>query len=289
MKSTKLLQFNFSRNSVYPLWIVRSFHYILVFGIFFTNCNLPGIFRFPTELFYFLRNTSDYRISGEILNLRGSELKIVVSVNQSSGITRTEELNLMSGSQNFSTNSLYPNQSIYSVEILNQATNPVQFCSLSNANGSINNAEVNSILISCVDADTSVSQPVFSLPSGEYPLAQNITITTSTLGASLYYTLNGSNPSCSPATGTLYTGAILIPQPSLPSVNLRAVACKGNLSSPVASVTYAITNGLLNAPTLSLAPGSYGSSQSITITAPVAPPGVVLHYTTNGVNPVGSI
>lgn len=125
--------------------ILRAFHFILVFGIFISNCNLPGISRFPTEFFYFLRNTSDYKISGEILN---------------------------------------------------QATNPVQFCSLSNANGSINNAEVNSILISCIDSDTSVSQTVFSLPSGEYPLAQNITITTSTPAANLYYTLNGSSSSC---------------------------------------------------------------------------------------------
>lgn len=286
MKITKLLQFNFSRNSVYPLWIVRSFHYILVFGIFFTNCNLPGIFRFPTELFYFLRNTSNYRISGEILNLRGSGLKISISVQLSSGITRTEDSNPASGSKIFSSNSFYPNQSKYSVEILSNPTNPVQFCSLSNGVGSINNTEVNSILISCVDADTSVSQPVFSLPSGEYPLAQNITITTSTLGASLYYTLNGSNPSCSPLAGTLYTGAILIPQPSLPSINLRAVACKGIMSSAVASVNYTITNGLLNPPTLSIAPGSFGSSQSITITAPALPSGVVVHYTTNGVNPV---
>lgn len=286
MKITKLLQFNFSRNSVYPLWIVRSFHYILVFGIFFTNCNLPGIFRFPTELFYFLRNTSNYRISGEILNLRGSGLKISISVQLSSGITRTEDSNPASGSKIFSSNSFYPNQSKYSVEILSNPTNPVQFCSLSNGVGSINNTEVNSILISCVDADTSVSQPVFSLPSGEYPLAQNITITTSTLGASLYYTLNGSNPSCSPLAGTLYKGAILIPQPSLPSINLRAVACKGIMSSAVASVNYTITNGLLNPPTLSIAPGSFGSSQSITITAPALPSGVVVHYTTNGVNPV---
>ncbi|WCL48449.1 chitobiase/beta-hexosaminidase C-terminal domain-containing protein [Leptospira sp. GIMC2001] len=269
-----------------PIVWIRSLFSFFLLGLFTSNCQLPGLERFPSEMLFLIRNTSNFKISGEILNLKGTGLKISISVSGSTGSLPIEELNLASGTQRFVSNSFYSNQNSYAVEILRNPTDPIQNCETSEGSGIINNADVNSVLISCTDTNTGIAQPTFSLPSGEYPIAQNITIATTTPGASIYYTDNGTNPNCLPIAGNLYTGAIALPQPTLPSINLRAIACKETLSSSISSATYSITNGLLDPPSLSIAPGSFGSSQVLTISAPSSPAGVVIHYTTNGVTPV---
>jgi hypothetical protein len=53
-----------------------------------------------------------------------------------------------------------------------------------------------------------VEEPQFSVPHGFYDSTQNITITTSTPGAQIRYTTNGSAPTAS--TGTVYSGPLSI-------------------------------------------------------------------------------
>src|SRR5258705_3874816 len=50
-----------------------------------------------------------------------------------------------------------------------------------------------------------VATPTFNPPGGSYATAQSVTLATTTAGASIRYTLDGSTPT---ATSTLYTGPI---------------------------------------------------------------------------------
>ena len=75
--------------------------------------------------------------------------------------------------------------------------------------------------------------PTFSVATGTYTSVQNVTIT-STVGASIYYTLDGTTPTSS---SSAYNGAISIDE----TKTLKAIAIKGNWeNSDVASATYTI-------------------------------------------------
>jgi len=79
-----------------------------------------------------------------------------------------------------------------------------------------------------------ISPPVANPPAGEYASAQNVTLTAD--GAtSIYYTLDGTMPTCS--VGVLYSGAISVSS----STPIEARSCyPSNASSTVVSYLYAI-------------------------------------------------
>ena len=80
--------------------------------------------------------------------------------------------------------------------------------------------------------------PTFSPGTGTYTEAQNVTISTTTSGASIYYTTDRSTPSST--NGTLYTGAINVSS----TTTIKAIAVKtGNNDSQVAEATYTINSG----------------------------------------------
>ncbi len=80
--------------------------------------------------------------------------------------------------------------------------------------------------------------PTFSPDEGTYTEAQSVTISTTTSGASIYYTIDGSTPSAS--NGTLYTEAIDVSE----TTTIKAIAVKaGNNDSEVAEATYRIISG----------------------------------------------
>ena len=80
-----------------------------------------------------------------------------------------------------------------------------------------------------------VSSPSFFPSGGSYSSTQSVVLFNSTLGASVYYTTDGTNPTCS--FGTLYTAAISVNS----NTQLSAIACKANLiPSPVIKATYNI-------------------------------------------------
>jgi len=79
-----------------------------------------------------------------------------------------------------------------------------------------------------------VEQPVFSIADGLYNSSQTISISSSNSGASIYYSLDGSEPD---ATDNLYVGPIVISNTSI----VRAIAVLPALAnSKISTATYAI-------------------------------------------------
>ncbi len=81
-----------------------------------------------------------------------------------------------------------------------------------------------------------VAAPAFSPAAGAYASAQSVTISTTTPGASIRYTTDGSTPS--ETQGTLYSGAVTVSA----TTTLNAIAYEsGLMDSVVATATYTIT------------------------------------------------
>lgn len=81
-----------------------------------------------------------------------------------------------------------------------------------------------------------VATPTFNPVGGTYYEAQLVTISCATEGASIFYTLDGTNPT---ESSTVYTEAISISQ----TTTVKAIAVKeGYLNSGIASATYIISD-----------------------------------------------
>jgi uncharacterized protein (DUF1800 family) len=123
---------------------------------------------------------------------------------------------------------------------------------------------------------TTVAPPAFNPPPGSYSVPQRVEILSSTPGAQIFYTLDGSTPSGS--HGTLYAGALTMSA----TTTLKAIAVKPGLAdSPVTSGQYS----LAQAATLFLAQMvpqgaslSLGSGSASLVLAPDQAT-AVLHYT----------
>ena len=125
----------------------------------------------------------------------------------------------------------------------------------------------------------SCAAPTFNPVAGTYGAAQSVTISTTTNGATLRYTTDGSTPT--ETAGTLYSSAVNI------SVNttLKAIAYEtGYTDSTVASGNYYIQ---CSAPSFNPAPGAYGPAQSVTISTTTS--GASIRYTTNGTTPSSTV
>jgi Chitobiase/beta-hexosaminidase C-terminal domain len=121
------------------------------------------------------------------------------------------------------------------------------------------------------------SQPTFSPAAGTYTGAQSVTLSTSSSGAIICYTTNGSTPatngSTGCATGSLYSSAIGVAV----SETVKAIAGgTGYTDSSVGSAAYTIK---ANTPTFSPVAGTYVGSQSVTISSTS---GSVICYNTTG-------
>lgn len=83
-----------------------------------------------------------------------------------------------------------------------------------------------------------VMTPTFSVPGGEYSNVQSIYLNCTTVGATIYYTTNGTNPT----TGsTRYTGSPIVLD-AAGTTTIKAIAIKDGLpNSEIASATYTIT------------------------------------------------
>jgi chitobiase/beta-hexosaminidase-like protein len=124
-----------------------------------------------------------------------------------------------------------------------------------------------------------VATPTFSPAAGTYTSAQSVTISDVTLGATIYYTTNGSTPTTS---STAYTGPIAVSS----TETLQAIAVvTGDTNSAVGSASYVIQNSVAT-PTFSPAAGTYTSAQSVTISDVTL--GATIYYTANGSAPTTS-
>ncbi|MGC2637390.1 MAG: chitobiase/beta-hexosaminidase C-terminal domain-containing protein [Acidobacteriaceae bacterium] len=121
--------------------------------------------------------------------------------------------------------------------------------------------------------------PAFSPAAGSFTSAQSVSLSDTTPGASLYYTIDGSTPTTS---STLYAAPISVAA----TTTIEAIAAaSGYLHSSVATGTYAITLPAAT-PTFSPAAGTYNTAQSVTISDTTA--GASIYYTTDGSTPTTS-
>ena len=121
--------------------------------------------------------------------------------------------------------------------------------------------------------------PVFSPATGTYTNVAAVTITTTTGGATIRYTTDGSTPG--ETAGTVYSSAVNLTSTS----TIQAIAClAGNPDSPITSGVYTIQ---CIAPTFTPAAGAYGPTQSVTINTTTG--GAAIRYTTNGAIPSSTL
>ena len=122
------------------------------------------------------------------------------------------------------------------------------------------------------------ADPTFSPTPGTYASAQNVSLSSATTGATIYYTVDGSTPTTSSA---VYSAPIVV---SAASLTIRAfAAATGYQSSPIVMGTYQI-QGTAATPTFTPASGtSFPSTLSVSIAD--ATPAAAIYYTTNGSTP----
>ena len=121
--------------------------------------------------------------------------------------------------------------------------------------------------------------PTFSPVAGTYAGAQNVTISDTLAGATIYYTTNGSTPTTS---STVYSAPVAVNA----SETIKAIAlASGTSTSAVGTAAYLISTSTAT-PTFTPATGTYTSAQSVTISDTTA--GATIYYTTDGSTPTTS-
>ena len=129
-----------------------------------------------------------------------------------------------------------------------------------------------------------VSAPVFDPASGKtFSNTASITVTSSTVGASIYYTTDGSEPS---ESSTKYSGAISLTTNG--DYTIRAVAIKDGVKSTVTTANYTvnISKDIVETPVITPATGTFTSAQSVTIKCNTT--GADIYYTIDGSEPTES-
>ncbi len=127
--------------------------------------------------------------------------------------------------------------------------------------------------------------PKFSPIAGSYTGTQNVAITSSTSGASIAYTTDGSTPTAVGGVvthGTLYVSPVAISS----TTTLEAVAFKtGDNPSSVTSGVYTIA---VVAPVFGPAASTYASGSTQSVFIGTATNGATIRYTTNGTAPTST-
>ncbi|MBL6749291.1 MAG: chitobiase/beta-hexosaminidase C-terminal domain-containing protein [Nevskia sp.] len=163
---------------------------------------------------------------------------------------------------------------LYSAAISVAATTTIK--AIAAAGGFLNSAVVSAAYTIHPPAAT----PTFSPAPGTYTAAQNVTLSDTSAGVTIYYTTDGTTPT----TGSsVYSTPIKVAT----TTTIKAIASGGNFSaSAVASGTFTINLPAAATPAFSPAPGTYNAAQNVTISDTSA--GVKIYYTTDGSTPTTS-
>jgi len=123
---------------------------------------------------------------------------------------------------------------------------------------------------------TTAAAPAFSPVAGTYTAAQTVTLSSTTSGAKIYYTLDGTTPT---TASSLYSTALAMKS----SMTVSAIAvATGYTNSSVAKAAYVIETPAA-APTFSPGAGKYTGTQSVTLSSTTS--GATIYYTVNGATP----
>ncbi len=127
-------------------------------------------------------------------------------------------------------------------------------------------------------ATPQAATPVISPGTGTYNQPHSVTISTSTSGAQIYYTTNGTNPTQS---STPYSGPISV---DAGETTIRAKAyTAGHDPSEIASETYEVLPVTLPSPTIYPNSGTFSGSVNVYMGSTVL--GAELRFTTDGTDP----
>ena len=130
-----------------------------------------------------------------------------------------------------------------------------------------------------------VATPTFSPAPGTYLGTQTVSLNDTTSGATIFYTLDGTQPGTSVGGSTQQYSGTPLTVSSTETIKALATA-SGMTISGTASGTYTIESQVAT-PTFSPAGGSYSSAQTVTISTTTPGP-TTIYYTTNGANPTTS-
>jgi hypothetical protein len=126
-----------------------------------------------------------------------------------------------------------------------------------------------------------VSAPTFSPAAATYTATQTVTISSTTSGASIRYTTDGSTPS--DTAGTVYSGPVTVSA----TTSFKAIAYKtGMMNSTVATATYTIT-GTVAPPTFTPGAGTYTTAQTVALATTTS--GASIRYTIDGSTPSSTV
>jgi alpha-tubulin suppressor-like RCC1 family protein len=125
-----------------------------------------------------------------------------------------------------------------------------------------------------------VATPTLSPSPGTFTAPQLVTISTTTSGAVIRYTTDGTDPTYA---SRLYSGPIGVAT----TTSVKAKAFKADWTgSANASGLYVIDLGTVDTPRLSPGSGVYPTYRTVTVTTETS--GATIHYTTNGADPTES-
>src|SRR5690348_583844 len=147
----------------------------------------------------------------------------------------------------------------------NQASTAVKFAVPTVANGKVYVATTNALdVYGLLSQGPAADAPTFSPAPGTYTSAQPVSLSDSTSGATIYYTLDGSAPTTS---SSVYTASINVSTTT--TINAMAAA-PGLTNSTVSSGTFTIQG--TGTQTISYAQGAYATPQSASTTVNVTFP-----------------
>ncbi len=148
------------------------------------------------------------------------------------------------------------------------------------AGGSSSSQKILTWTYSTQTPGVTLAAPTFSPAGGSYLAPQSVSLGSTTSGAVIYYTTNGTTPTTS---STVYSGSIPV---TYGTTTIKAIAAANGVLSSVGSATYVVSMPVTPTPVISPAGGTYASSLSVTITDTDA--SAVIYYTLDGTTPTAS-